>query len=129
MPQINSILVVDDDDNICFLTRILLEDAGFDKRVITAYNGLEALQTLQAMASGGETLPELILLDIKMPVMDGFEFLDQLAKAAELDLGDTRIFISTSSILPKDKERAGLYPVAGFLTKPLTEETLRDLLR
>ncbi len=129
MPQINSVLVVDDDDNICFLTKLLLKDAGFDKRVITAYNGLEALQILQAMASGSEKLPELILLDIKMPVMDGFEFLDQLAKAAELDLGQTRIFISTSSILPKDKQRASLYPVAGFLTKPLTEETLRTILR
>lgn len=129
MAQINSVMVVDDDDNICFLTRLLLQDAGFDKRVITAHNGLEALQTLQAMAAGGEKLPELILLDIKMPVMDGFEFLDQLAKPAALDLGRTRIFISTSSILPKDKQRAGLYPVAGFLTKPLTEETLRDILR
>lgn len=129
MPQINAILVVDDDDNICFLTRVLLKDAGFNKRVITAPNGLEALRTLQAMASGSEKLPELILLDIKMPVMDGFEFLEQLAKAAELDLGQTRIFISTSSILTRDKQRAGLYPVAGFLTKPLTEETLRDILR
>lgn len=128
MPQIATVLVVDDDDNFCFLTKLLLQDAGVGNRVLTAYNGLEAIKKLQAMASGGEKLPELIFLDINMPVMDGFEFLEQLTQSPGLPLHDTRIYVSTSSILPKDKERAGRYPIAGFLTKPLTEELLSDIL-
>ncbi len=129
MPQIETVLVVDDDDNFCFLTKLLLREAGVGNRVITAGNGLEAMHTLRAMAAGGEKLPELILLDIKMPVMDGFEFLDQLAQSPELSLHGTRIFMSTSSFLPRDKERASGYPIAGFLTKPLTEESLHEVLR
>ena len=129
MPQIETVLVIDDDDNFCFLTRLLLQDAGVGKRVITASNGLEAIKKLRAMAAGGEKLPELIFLDIKMPVMDGFEFLDQLTKSPELPLHDTRIFMSTSSFLPRDKEKASHYPIAGFITKPLTEEALIDILR
>ncbi len=122
-------MVIDDDDNFCFLTRLLLQDAGVGKRVVTAGNGLEAMKKLRAMAAAGEKLPELIFLDIKMPVMDGFEFLDQLTKSPELPLHDARIFMSTSSFLPRDKERASRYPIAGFLTKPLTEESLHDILR
>ncbi|MBD0257262.1 MAG: response regulator [Cytophagales bacterium] len=129
MPQIETVLVIDDDDNFCFLTRLLLQDAGVGKRVITAGNGLEAIKKLRDMAAAGEKLPELIFLDIKMPVMDGFEFLDQLAGSPELSLHDTRIFMSTSSFLPRDKERASHYPIAGFLTKPLTEESLDKVLR
>jgi CheY-like chemotaxis protein len=129
MPQIETVLVVDDDDNFCFLTRLLLQEAGVGNRVITAGNGLEALKKLRGMAAGGEKLPELIFLDIKMPVMDGFEFLDQLAQSPELLRPDARIFMSTSSFLPRDKERASHYPIAGFLTKPLTEESLHEVLR
>ncbi len=129
MPQIETVLVIDDDDSFCFLTKLLLQEAGVGKRVITANNGLEAINQLQALAAAGEKLPELIFLDIKMPVMDGFEFLEQLTHSPELPLRDTRIYVSTSSFLPRDKERAGRYPIAGFLTKPLTEESLGDLLR
>jgi CheY-like chemotaxis protein len=129
MPQINSVLVIDDDNNFCFLTRLLLEEAGVGKSVITAHNGLEGLKKLQSMAADGEILPELIFLDIKMPVMDGFEFLEQITKSQALPLGNSRIYMSTSSFLPRDKERAGRYPIAGFITKPLTEEILRGILR
>jgi CheY-like chemotaxis protein len=128
LPQINTVLVVDDDDNWCYVTELLLQDCGVGKQIITAKNGLEAIKRLQAIATSAEKLPELIFLDIKMPVMDGFEFLDEVTKSASLDLSHTRIFMYTSSFLPKDKERASQYPVAGFLTKPLTEEVLRDIL-
>jgi CheY-like chemotaxis protein len=127
IPQIATVLVVDDDPNWCYVTRLLLEDEGVGQQILTAPNGLEALKKLQTMAANGENLPELIFLDIKMPVMDGFEFLEEIAKAPALNLTRTRIFIYTSSFLPKDKERARQYPVSGFITKPLTEEKLRDI--
>lgn len=125
---INTVLVVDDDENWCFVTKLLLQDCGVGKQIKTAKNGLDAINQLRAVASGAEKMPELIFLDIKMPVMDGFEFLDEVAKLPALDLSHTRIYMYTSSFLPKDKERASGYPVAGFITKPLTEEALRDIL-
>lgn len=121
-------LVVDDDDNWCYIANRLLKKVGYKNQVITAGNGLDALKTLRTIAASGQKLPELIFLDIKMPIMDGFGFLEEIVKSTELDLRNTRIFMCTSSFLTVEKERAGLYPVAGFITKPLTQELLRDIL-
>ncbi len=129
LPQIDTVLVVDDEDNWCYVTKILLQDSGSVKRVLTANNGLEALKKLQTLMANEEKMPELIILDIKMPVMDGFGFLENLSKSQDMDLSNTKIYITTSSFLSKDKERAKLYPISGYITKPLTEEILRDILR
>lgn len=126
--QTGTVLVVDDDANWCFISQRVLQKAGFGNQVITAGNGLEALERLRAMAAAGERLPELILLDIRMPVMDGFGFLEELSKAADLDLSRTRVYMCTSSSLPHEKERASRHAVAGFITKPLTQELLRGIL-
>ncbi len=75
LPGIDTVLVVDDEDNWCYVTKILFQDTGSVKWVLTANNGLEALKKLQTLIANGEKMPELIILDIKMPVMDGFGFL------------------------------------------------------
>jgi CheY-like chemotaxis protein len=128
LQQINTVLVVDDDDNWCFLSKRILQKAGVGKQVITAHNGLAAIKKLETMVANGEQLPELIFLDIKMPVMDGFEFLDEITKTARLDLSQTRIFMCSSSAHLQDREKAKIYPIAGFITKPLTTEILKDIL-
>jgi CheY-like chemotaxis protein len=125
---IDTVLVVDDDDNWCYLSKRILQKAGVGKQVLTAQNGLEAITKLRTLASGGEKLPELVFLDIKMPVMDGFEFLDEIVKSTDLNLSHTRIFMCSSSFHFKDRERANQYPVAGFITKPLTPEVLKNIL-
>lgn len=125
---VNNVLVVDDDDNWCFLTKLILQKANIFKEITIARNGQEALNQIKALAAHGESLPELILLDIKMPVMDGFEFLEAIQICPALNLSRTRIYLSTSSFLQTDKERAQRYPISGFITKPLTEEMLDDIL-
>src|SRR5215217_4411570 len=124
---ISTVLVVDDDDNWCYLSKRILQKAGIGKEVLTAHNGLEAITRLRTLAAGGEKLPDLVFLDIKMPVMDGFEFLDEIMKSTELNLSQTRIFMCSSSFHHKDRERANQYPVAGFITKPLTQEVLNNI--
>ena len=126
--QLKTILVVDDDDNWCFITKKILQKAGFGKEILTATNGLEAYKMLQTMAADGDSLPDLIFLDIKMPVMDGFAFLDEVTKSADMDLSRTKIYICSSSFLAKDQERAKLYSVSGFITKPLTLEMLNKII-
>lgn len=128
MKLVNTILVVDDEDNWCFVIKRILQKAGVGKEIFTAKNGLEALEKLKAFVSAGEKLPELIFLDLKMPVMDGFGFLEKATKTTELNLSQSQIFILTSSFLPKDKERANSFPIAGFISKPLTQEILSDIL-
>lgn len=126
--RIATVMVVDDDDNWCFISKKILEKAGIGKKIITANNGLEALKILQENANNGDKLPELIFLDIKMPVLDGFGFLEEATKSKELDLSQSRIFICSSSFLAKDKEKAKLYPVEDFITKPLTLEIVNKII-
>jgi CheY-like chemotaxis protein len=128
LQQINTVLVIDDDDNWCFISQRVLKKAGVGKQILTASNGLEGIQKLMGINAEGEKLPDLIFLDIKMPVMDGFEFLDELSKSTELDLRHTRIYICTSSFHHQDREKADLFGVAGFITKPLTEDILKEIL-
>lgn len=128
MQQEFTVMVIDDDEDYCFVSRKILQKAGIGKQVITASNGLEALKKLQEIAASGEKLPALIFLDLKMPIMNGFEFLEELSKATELDLSKTRIYTTTSSVLPEDKEKANKYPIAGFISKPLSKEILEGIL-
>lgn len=128
LPTVDTILVVDDDETYRFLVKRILHKSGFCQQIITAHNGSEGLQILQVMAASGGKLPELIFLDIKMPVMNGFEFLEEVFKSKDLYLSQTKIYMCSSSMLLKDKEKAYLYPIAGFLTKPLTSVVLQGIL-
>lgn len=128
MQQDYTIMVIDDDNDYSFLTKRILQRAGVGKIIITASNGLEAVRLLKNISSREEEkMPELILLDLKMPIMDGFEFLEEATKMPQLNFNQTRIYITTSSVLPKDKEKAYNYPIAGFIPKPITKDALRTL--
>jgi CheY-like chemotaxis protein len=129
MKQLNKILLVDDDATSNFLTRMLIEDMELANRIYTAQNGAEALELIKGQCISSEQVddnycPELILLDINMPIMDGFEFLEELQKLKDLRHKDTKIVILTSSTNAKDLERAQSYAVYKYLQKPLTEEKL-----
>lgn len=109
-----------------FLTKRLLSSMGIGKQIDTAYNGVEGLVHIREAAAQGR-LPQLILLDIKMPVMDGFTFMEELAKL-KVNLSDTKIVLLSSSQSPWDKEKAANSPAAAFLHKPLTKETLLNII-
>lgn len=126
--QIQSVLVVDDDENWCYLSKKILERAGFSREILTVKNGQEALNLLEKNFEAHLKQPDLIFLDIKMPVMDGFEFLEAVLKKENINLDHIRIYICSSSFNPKDKERANLYPIAGYISKPLTKEILAEIL-
>lgn len=115
---IHSILVVDDDENDQFICEYTIRKFDPSIRVIKAFDGSEALDLLQS-----ET-PNAIILDINMPVMNGFEFLDRYAE--EFEEHAPVVAMLTSSHLGKDRERALQYSfVKSYFEKPLKADHLR----
>jgi CheY-like chemotaxis protein len=131
MKKLYKTLVVDDDTSL-FLTKIILDAAGIAQSVYTAEHGRQALEMIERSCMNdyqGEDAccPELILLDINMPVMNGFEFLEALHERWGLNPEITKIFLLTSSTNSRDVEKASQYPLTGYLEKPLTLEKLIKL--
>lgn len=130
MPAIRCTLLVDDDPATNYLNRKLLERLGITEQIKVATNGREALQVL--ISSCGEDLspacPALIFLDINMPVMGGFEFLEAYGELPLAQQQAIVIVMLTTSLHPNDVQRAAQLPVAGFLSKPLTAEKVAQVL-
>jgi CheY-like chemotaxis protein len=115
--KIHSILVVDDDENDQFICEYTIRKFDPSIRVIKAFDGTEALDVLRR-----ET-PDAIILDINMPVMNGFEFLDRYAE--EFEVHAPVVAMLTSSHLGKDRERAMQYAfVKSYFEKPLQADHL-----
>lgn len=128
-PAHELLYVVEDDAITATLTKLLLEKHLRGGRVQTYTNGQRAFDQLrQALQAGSDEVPDLILLDLNMPQMDGWEFLDAFA-----ELSITRavgVLILTSSINPEDRARASRYRnVAGYFAKPLEPDMVAEILR
>jgi CheY-like chemotaxis protein len=120
------VFVIDDCEISLLLTTHLLNLAGIDL-VKTFAGGEKALDYL--VENGPEALPDAILLDLNMPGMDGWEFLESLGATGRLALKDPcRIYILTSSIDPADAAKASTYvSVYGFFHKPLQQIAIKTL--
>ncbi|MFN0164703.1 MAG: response regulator [Burkholderiales bacterium] len=125
MTSYKRILLVDDNDDDNVYHSVVIRKAGFTGEIVVREDGLAGIEFLR---SADLNIPTLVLLDINMPKMVGFE----VAEAAEPLIKETRtvvIFMLTSSASPYDRERAAaLEVISGFLTKPLTEQMVRDIL-
>lgn len=118
------ILLVDDDEGFNFLNRMILNDVIDNCSVSEALNGSAALE----MLSNQKECPEVILLDINMPGMDGFEFLQEFEKHPEC-YGYTKIFILTSSLREEDKISALDHKsVVGYFDKPLSDSNIAEII-
>jgi CheY-like chemotaxis protein len=102
---------------------------GLAEQVDVATDGLAALDYLRECATGDTEVPELILLDINMPRMNGFEFLDAYGELPTGLRDRQRIVMVSTSTLRRDKARAEEYPfVTAFETKPLSDADLERIV-
>lgn len=132
--MINKVLCIDDDPIALTLGELVIKKAVFAKQVITAKNGKDGLYFFSNYFSrlkAGDDLsdpPQVIFLDLNMPVMNGWDFLeDYLMKYADR-LPDTKVVIISSTVNPEDFSRANRYDIViDFINKPLTVEGLHDL--
>jgi CheY-like chemotaxis protein len=124
---LQSVLLVDDDSTSNFLHKRIMQRLELQVFIDVSENGKEALSLIanESALSGNR----LVLLDINMPVMDGWEFLDEFEKLPAEVKDHCKIFVLSTSINPDDKLRAeSKNSVCGYLTKPLTKEILLDIL-
>ncbi len=131
MKRIDSILLVDDDEICNFISITLLKHLDLVENIHAVTNGKEALRFLKekAIIETAAVFPEVIFLDLNMPVMDGFDFLEQLNKTMPDYAYVCKVFILTSSESPLDIDRCRRYEIAGYISKPLTEQKLKAVLR
>lgn len=122
------VLLVDDDPIFNFLHTRMLSLGGLAREVHTALNGKQALDLLSEYFSGKATLPDAILLDLTMPELDGFTFLEALRKLDLPGIDQVNIVVITSSINPKDVDRVRELGVKNYLIKPITLEKLKEAL-
>lgn len=123
------ILLIDDDSVSNFLNEMALQDMNLSDEVHVSENGEEALDFINKHCRNGNLsdCPDLIFLDINMPVMDGFQFLEALEKVPNLSEKLIKIVMLTSSGASKDIERAKKFNIDGYIVKPLNQEKLNAI--
>ncbi|MBW4710489.1 response regulator [Roseobacter sp. YSTF-M11] len=129
-PSLKRVLLVDDDKVTNLMHGRMIKRTGLVDRIDVATDGVAALDYLKETAARGETLPELILLDINMPRMGGFEFLEHYAALpAHIQSPKTIIIMLSTSVLRADHERAEKdRNVHRFMCKPATPEDFESFV-
>ncbi len=130
MRRNEKICIIDDDEIYIFLIKKSFEAMEIENEVISYLNGVDALDDLMQMKKNQEQLPTLILLDINMPIMDGWEFLFEFRKIQAEIPNKVAIYIVSSSIANEDKEKSKTFPeIVSYLSKPIELETLASIVR
>lgn len=134
MKKVNCILLIDDNPADNEFHKIIIEEAGICNHIKIALNGVEALEYLrksgEAGGEGGLPKPNIIFLDINMPLMNGFEFLEEYKKLDEKIKSDLVIVMLTTSLNPDDAKKAKEdSQVNEFQNKPLTIESLQEIIK
>ncbi|RXG21670.1 response regulator [Leeuwenhoekiella aequorea] len=126
MKKIKLACIVDDDPIFVFGIKKMMKLTEFCENFLVFANGQEALNSLTAIINKGGDIPQLILLDLNMPVMDGWEFLEEFTKTNPPK--EITIYILTSSIDPRDLKRAKQFNrVSNYVIKPITIENLESI--
>ena len=129
--MIKKVLCVDDDALSLTISELMLNSVSFTEQIDKAMDGKDALDYLDKILEEKDMTgkaPQLILLDINMPVMNGWEFLQEFVPAYAEKLPDTKIIILSSTIDPEDFAQAKKFPVVvDFISKPLDLQMLESL--
>ena len=126
--NLNHIVLVDDNETTSFLNNRLLGRLALADQVSTFSRADEAFEQLWGGADGGSIAPDLVFVDLKMPGISGFEFLELYNALPQLVQDKTVMAVLTTSMHGADTARVAKYPNVEYLTKPLTEEKMRKLL-
>lgn len=123
-----NILLIDDDQVFNFLSTKVLQRLGITDGIHAVTNAKDALKLISGRVSDFSTFPDIIFLDINMPMMDGFGFIEAFRQISIPNRDNIVIAIVTSSADTNDIRRAKELGVTHYLTKPISENSLRPVL-
>lgn len=126
---IDGILLVDDDNIFRQIIKMQIERQQLVERIWDCPNGLAAIDFLEAALASGDEVPDIIFLDLNMPVMNGWDFLEQYESVAGALKKPVDLYVLSSSISPSDIERAESNRwVRAYLTKPISNPDIARIL-
>ncbi|WP_272022270.1 response regulator [Olleya namhaensis] len=127
MKHIDTTCLIDDDRIFIFAAKRILKATEFCDNFTIYNNGAEALIGLRDIIKSGNNIPDLILLDLNMPIMDGWQFLDEFVKIENSK--KITLYIVSSSIDLADSEKAKQYEqITDFIVKPITKDALTKIV-
>lgn len=128
--KLNCILLIDDNESDNYYHEVIIEEVGCTENVVALESGKDALEYLSSKESNGKyPQPDLIFLDINMPGMNGWEFLEEYKKLDKDKQGNIVVVMLTTSLNPDDEAKASdLKEIKNFMNKPLTVDTLNQTL-
>ncbi len=130
MQPVKNIFLIDDDKLFVFLIRKTISLTGIPTNVEDFSDGMSALEYFKNNAGQPELLPDIVFLDLRMPIMDGWEFLDAYADIEPKLTRKNKLYVFSSSISPHDIERAkGIGLVTDFIVKPILKEQFAEILQ
>ena len=122
--------IIDDDSIFIYGIKRIMKEIDFCDEIIVYTNGESALNELGSLVQEEKKLPDIILLDLDMPVMGGWVFLDDFVKIPNHNQDHLSLYILSSSINPSDIEKAKNYPIVNnFISKPVTISDLKQILK
>ena len=123
--KLKNVLLIDDDDVANFIHEVVLNNTQCAEKVVTVNSGEEGLRYIRSNIENKRQNPEIIFLDINMPKMNGWQFLEEYKGLDEQEKSKMKVIMLTSSINPTDTEKARHYEdVKGYNIKSMDEETL-----
>jgi len=128
--KINCILLIDDDPDDNFLHQLVIEESELCDHIKVAESGQQALDYLNRTEHPSYLRPDVILLDINMPGMNGFEFLQEYKRLPTERQAHVILMMLTTSLNPDDEQRAHSYGVVQtYRHKPLTRQMLEEIVQ
>lgn len=129
MHKLNCALLIDDDGAANYTNFRILKNMDIAERIETAVNGEKALNFIQFFAEQHDgNSPGLILLDLKMPVLDGYEFLEYFFRKNLANIEEVKVIVLSASPGDVNAKLLQKFPSTHYVVKPLTEDKLREVL-
>jgi len=128
MVKIKKVAVIDDDQVFQLIIKKQIEMKQIQCEIMSFYNGQEAIDFFEANVDAEEKWPDLVMLDVNMPVKNGWDFLEDYKFLPERLREKVKLYMVTSSVIQSDIDRAnGNKNITSFVSKPITNEKLEEV--